>query len=62
MNQGGKLLMVVTSAKAMGVHRTGLWLEEFAAPYLLFLQAGFEVVVASPLGGEARLGKRQPRY
>lgn len=58
MNQGGKLLMVVTSAKAMGVHRTGLWLEEFAAPYLLFLQAGFEVVVASPLGGEAPIDPR----
>lgn len=47
-----KILIVVTNHDhfANG-HPTGLWLEEFAVPYLSFQAAGFSVTVASPLGG-----------
>jgi len=52
----GRVLMVVTSAGRMADGTpTGIWLEEFAVPYLLFRQAGFEVAVASPAGGQAPL-------
>ncbi len=51
-----KVLMVVTSAKSMGNGKpTGLWLEEFAVPFLLFKQAGMEITVASPEGGKIPL-------
>ena len=33
-------------------HKTGFWLEEFAAPYYVFLDAGADVTLASPLGGQ----------
>ncbi|CAM9892634.1 unnamed protein product [Discosporangium mesarthrocarpum] len=36
----------------LGDHETGYWLEEIAAPYLTFKDAGFEVVLASVNGGE----------
>lgn len=52
MNTTGKILMVVTSHdKIDEQHRTGLWLEEFAVPYLEFRKAGYEVTVASTKGG-----------
>lgn len=55
----GKILMVVTSHGQIDKdHPTGLWLEEFAIPYLLFRQAGFEIVVASPLGGGVPIDPR----
>ena len=46
-----KILMVVTSHGSLGDsgHETGLWMEEFTTPYYAFLDAGFEVTVASPL-------------
>lgn len=48
------VLMVVTSADHMTNGKaTGIWLEEFAVPYQLFTQAGYEVIVASPKGGQA---------
>ncbi|BES69310.1 type 1 glutamine amidotransferase domain-containing protein [Marinobacter nanhaiticus D15-8W] len=49
-----KVLMVLTSHDEMGDtgHKTGFWLEEFAAPYYAFLDAGVEVVLASPAGGQ----------
>lgn len=49
-----KILMVLTSHDAMGDsgHRTGFWLEEFAAPYYVFKDAGAEVTLASPAGGQ----------
>jgi putative intracellular protease/amidase len=54
-----KVLIVVTSAgKTPGGKPTGLWLEEFAVPYLKFKEAGFEVTVASTKGGETPIDPR----
>ncbi|WP_455817786.1 type 1 glutamine amidotransferase domain-containing protein [Pseudomonas cerasi] len=52
-----KLLMVLTSHDTLGDtgHKTGFWLEEFVAPYYVFLDAGISVVLASPLGGQPPL-------
>ena len=52
-----KLLMVMTSHDKLGDtgRKTGFWLEEFAAPYYTFLDAGAAVTVASPKGGEPPL-------
>lgn len=52
-----KILMVVTSHEKLGNTggKTGFWLEEFAAPYYTFLDAGAKVTVASPKGGEPPL-------
>lgn len=49
-----KILMVLTSHEQLGDsgHKTGFWAEEFAAPYYLFKDAGAEVVIASPNGGQ----------
>ncbi|WP_077528757.1 type 1 glutamine amidotransferase domain-containing protein [Vreelandella utahensis] len=49
-----KILMVLTSHSEMGNtgHRTGFWLEEFTAPYYAFRDAGAEVTLASPAGGQ----------
>lgn len=48
-----KILMILTSHDKLGEtgHKTGFWLEEFAAPYYVFRDAGAEVVIASPAGG-----------
>lgn len=47
-----KILMVVTNWDHLGNGRkTGVWLEEFAVPYSNFSKVGYEVTVASPLGG-----------
>lgn len=49
----GKILIVSTSAeKAKDGSATGLWLEELAAPYYLFKEAGHQVVIATPKGGK----------
>ncbi|MVN91268.1 type 1 glutamine amidotransferase domain-containing protein [Mucilaginibacter aquatilis] len=50
-----KILFVVTSHDQLGNtgHQTGFWVEEFAAPYYKFTDAGYEVVVATPKGGQA---------
>jgi len=50
-----KILMVLTSHDQMGDsgNKTGFWVEEFAAPYYAFVDAGVEVTLASPLGGAA---------
>ncbi|SHO55556.1 type 1 glutamine amidotransferase domain-containing protein [Vibrio quintilis] len=52
-----KVLMVITSHSELGNTggKTGFWLEEFAAPYYIFKDAGAEIVLASPLGGEPPL-------
>ncbi|MYL34645.1 type 1 glutamine amidotransferase domain-containing protein [Pontibacillus yanchengensis] len=48
-----KVLMIVTSAGWLDEdHKTGLWLSEFAEPYMEFTQAGYDVTVASVSGGE----------
>lgn len=52
MKSSNKILMVVTNRDHFNnFHKTGLWLEEFVVPYLEFRAAGYEIVVASPLGG-----------
>ena len=52
-----KILMVLTSHDKLGVtdKKTGFWLEEFAAPYYAFKNAGVEITLASPLGGQPPL-------
>lgn len=52
-----KVLMVLTSHDLLGNtgHKTGFWLEEFAAPYFVFKDAGAEIVLASPAGGQPPL-------
>jgi putative intracellular protease/amidase len=52
-----KILMVLTSHGKLGDtgRKTGFWLEEFAAPYYTFLDAGAAVTLASPKGGQPPL-------
>jgi putative intracellular protease/amidase len=52
-----KILMVLTSHDKLGNtgRKTGFWLEEFAAPYYTFKDAGAEIVLASPKGGQPPL-------
>lgn len=47
--------MILTSHDKLGNtgQKTGFWVEEFASPYYVFLDAGVEVTLASPLGGQA---------
>ena len=49
-----KILMVLTSHDQLGStgRKTGFWLEEFAAPYFVFKDAGVELTLASPKGGQ----------
>lgn len=49
-----KILMVLTSHDQLGNtgRKTGFWLEEFAAPYFVFRDAGVELTLASPKGGQ----------
>jgi putative intracellular protease/amidase len=52
-----KILMVLTSHDKLGNtgRKTGFWLEELAAPYFVFKDAGVEIVLASPKGGQPPL-------
>ena len=52
-----KILMVLTSHDQLGDtgKKTGFWLEEFAAPYYVFKDAGAEITLASPKGGHPPL-------
>lgn len=52
-----KILMVLTSHAELGNtgKKTGFWLEEFAAPYYVFKDAGVDITLASPLGGQPPL-------
>lgn len=49
-----KILMVLTSHSDLGNtgEKTGFWIEEFAAPYYVFVDAGATITIASPLGGQ----------
>jgi len=49
-----RVLMVLTSHDILGAtgRKTGFWLEEFAAPYFVFRDAGVELTLASPKGGQ----------
>jgi len=52
-----KVLMVLTSHDILGDtgEKTGFWLEELAAPYYVFKDAGADIVLASPKGGQPPL-------
>ena len=52
-----KILMVLTSHDQLGTtgKKTGFWLEEFAAPYYVFKDAGADITVVSPAGGQPPL-------
>lgn len=52
-----KVLMVLTSHDELGNtgRKTGFWLEELAAPYYVFKDAGYEITLASPKGGQPPL-------
>jgi len=52
-----KILMVLTSHDQLGDtgKKTGFWLEELAAPYYVFKDAGAQIVLASPKGGQPPL-------
>ena len=49
-----RILMVLTSHDQLGDtdRKTGFWLEEFSAPYYVFGDAGHEITLASPKGGQ----------
>ena len=49
-----KILMVLTSHSELGNtgKKTGFWIEEFAAPYYIFLDAGASITIATPKGGQ----------
>ncbi|MBW6510015.1 MAG: type 1 glutamine amidotransferase domain-containing protein [Desulfuromonadales bacterium] len=52
-----KILMILTSHENLGTtgEKTGFWLEEFASPYYVFKDAGAEITLASPHGGQPPL-------
>jgi putative intracellular protease/amidase len=52
-----KIAMILTSHDELGTtgKKTGFWLEEFAAPYYVFKDAGVELTLASPKGGQPPL-------
>jgi len=55
-----KILMVLTSHSELGDtgKKTGFWLDELAAPYYVFADAGAQIVFASPKGGQPPLDPR----
>jgi len=61
-----KVLFIVTSTDLVKSNgkKTGLWLEEFAAPYYIFKKQGYEITVASPKGGVAPIDPKSklPEY
>ncbi|MES2675815.1 MAG: type 1 glutamine amidotransferase domain-containing protein [Pseudomonadota bacterium] len=52
-----KILIVLTSHQELGNtgKKTGFWLEELAAPYYVFKDAGADITLASPKGGQPPL-------
>lgn len=53
-NQQKRVLLVMSSVDEMGISgkQTGTWFTELAAPYYILTEAGYEVVFASPDGGD----------
>ncbi len=49
-----KILIVLTSHAALGStgEKTGFWIEEFTTPYYVLADAGAEITIASPKGGQ----------
>ena len=58
-----KVLMIITSHDTLGNSgkKSGYWLEEVAAPFYKFKDAGVELVLASPKGGEPPLDPRSAK-
>ena len=54
MNTILKVLIVLTSHSDLGNtgHKTGFWIEEFAAPYYVLADAGVQITIVSPKGGQ----------
>jgi putative intracellular protease/amidase len=54
------ILIVLTTHDTLGASgkKTGFWLEELAAPYYAFNDAGADVTLASPLGGQPPIDPR----
>ncbi len=54
-NKQKRVLLIMSSVDEMGISgkQTGTWFTEVAAPYYILTEAGFEVVFASPEGGDA---------
>ncbi len=54
-NKQQRVLLVMSSVDELGLSgkQTGTWFHELAAPYYILTEAGYEVVFASPEGGEA---------
>lgn len=52
-----QILVVLTSHDTLGDtgEKTGFWLEELAAPYYSFIDAGFSLTLSSPAGGKPPL-------
>lgn len=59
-NEALTILIVLTSHQQLGntEERTGFWLEEFTTPYYAFLDAGIEVTLATPQGGQSPIDPR----
>ncbi|MFH8618912.1 type 1 glutamine amidotransferase domain-containing protein [Streptomyces sp. NPDC017979] len=61
-----KVLIVLTSHDELGDtgRKTGFWLEELAAPYYRFKEAGAQLVLASPEGGQPPLDPKsnEPQF
>jgi putative intracellular protease/amidase len=59
-NETLALLIVLTSHAQLGEteDKTGFWLEEFTTPYYAFLDAGIEITLASPKGGQPPIDPR----
>jgi len=55
-----KILIVPTSHSDLGTtgEKTGFWIEEFAAPYYVLADAGAELTIASPKGGQPPVDPR----
>ena len=55
-----KILMVLRSHDQLGAtgRKTGFWLEEFAVPYFVFRDAGVELTLVSPKGGQPPIDPR----
>ena len=56
-----KVLIILTSHEKLGDtgKKTGFWLEEFAAPYYVLRDAGAEITLASPAGGQPPLDPKR---
>ena len=51
MSDKSILIITTNTSKVNEEISTGVWLEEFAVPYLVFRDTGYDITVASPLGG-----------